>query len=60
MMAGMSYIFLAFCPQVHWVVWQSMIVPLGWIIAPVNYLIVNGLWIPTGVTVADVVKVSES
>ena len=60
MLAGMSYIFIAFCPEVHWVVWQSMIVPLGWIIAPVNYLIVNGVWTPTGYTAGDVIKVGYS
>ena len=57
MLAGMSYIFLALCPEVHWVVWQSMIVPLGWIIAPINYLIVNGISIPKSFKAADIVKV---
>ena len=58
MMAGMSFIFLALCPDVHWVVWQSMIVPMGWIVAPINYLLTHGISVPTSFAATDIVKVS--
>lgn len=35
--AGLQYIFLAVCPDVHWSVWQVVIIPAGLIISPLAF-----------------------
>jgi len=56
-LAGMQYIFLAFCPNVHWSVWQVAIVPVGVVIAPINYFTENGLTYPLNYGPLDVFAV---
>lgn len=54
LIAGFQFLFLALCPHVHWSVWQAMIVPMGWVVAPINYLLVNGVSFPTRFQAQDV------
>lgn len=35
--AGLQFIFLSMCPDVHWSVWQLMMIPAGIVIAPIVF-----------------------
>jgi len=39
MVAGMQYIFLSICPDVHWSVWQVMMIPSGLVLAPIVFYV---------------------
>ena len=39
MVAGMQYIFLSVCPDVHWSVWQVMMIPSGLILTPIVFYV---------------------